>query len=152
MDANRIENLAPRQRECLRLYHRRYRVKEIAQELGISENTVSSYLTEAANQLNAGGRRGAAALLAEFEATHPKSGGPFSVGADTQQMDPSELAEEMDASVRTDRPDILPFPTKAGAANELAISTRLFWIVAIILMVTIAVLVFIATAAALKQV
>ncbi len=80
MPPTRFTKLTTRQRECLRLYHQRLRIKEIAGTLAISENTASGYLTEAAAILNAGGRRAAAAALVAFENDHPDARGRFSTG------------------------------------------------------------------------
>lgn len=67
MSAPRFEKLTTRQQECLRLYNQRFRIKEIALTLGISQNTVSGYLTEAAAIIDVGDRRAAASAFAAFE-------------------------------------------------------------------------------------
>ncbi|WP_394648172.1 LuxR C-terminal-related transcriptional regulator [uncultured Sphingomonas sp.] len=89
---DRFVKLTVRQRECLRLYHQRYRVKEIARMLAISENTASGYLTEATALLGVGGRPAAAAALAAFEVDHPKARGRFSVGNTTPPLTVLALA------------------------------------------------------------
>ncbi|MFD2138289.1 helix-turn-helix transcriptional regulator [Novosphingobium resinovorum] len=63
-----FERLTPRQRECLRMVYDRLVSKEIAEKLGISSNTVDTYLTEAIAILGARNRRHAAALFHEYEA------------------------------------------------------------------------------------
>lgn len=154
MDTSRTDRLTRRHRECLRLYHQRYRLKEIGQTLGISENTVGTYLTEAAALLDVGGRRSAAGYLATFEAAHPDSRGRFSVGDNEPVIGTPFISEEGEAALATPKSwtALLPFPVTKGATNELGPAARIFWIAAITLLTTIAVLLFIATAGALKQV
>jgi len=154
MDTSRIDRLTKRHRECLRLYHQRYRLKEIGQALGISENTVSTYLTEAAAILDVGGRRSAANFLTTFEATHPDSRGRFSVGDNEPVLGTSFISEEGEAALPAPQvwTAFLPIPATKGATNELGTAARILWICAITLLTTIAVLLFIATAGALKQV
>lgn len=79
MDTDRIASLPDRQKESLRLYYHRLSVKEIAAVLDLKANTVDRYLTDAGRTLGAG-RAAAAAALIEFEATHVKHRGRFSVG------------------------------------------------------------------------
>lgn len=109
MPVERIEQLTQRQRECLRLYQQRYRVKEIARALGISENTASGYLTEAATLLGVGGRQAAAQALAAFEAA-PGSEGPVFGGrhpvrrAATGTAEPEQFRSGIDTGDRHTRP------------------------------------------------
>lgn len=77
IDADLHKRLSTRHRECLRLYHQRYRLKPMARLLGISENTVGGYLTEAVHLLNAGGRIDAAEMLAQYETTTRNRGVGF---------------------------------------------------------------------------
>ena len=63
----RFERLSPRQRECLRLVFARKRTKEIADALGLSVGTVSTYCTEAIRILGARDRIDAAEQLVEYE-------------------------------------------------------------------------------------
>ena len=153
MDTSRIDRLTKRHRECLRLYHQRYRLKEIGNTLGISENTVGTYLTEATALLGVGSRRSAAGYLMTFEATHPNSRGRFSVGDSAPPVAETFISEEGEAALPTTQAwvSLMPFPAAKGATNDLGAGARLAWIAIITLLTTISVLLFIATAGALRQ-
>ncbi|MGK6322489.1 LuxR C-terminal-related transcriptional regulator [Sphingomonas sp. DT-51] len=137
MSPDRFAKLTTRQRECLRLYHQRYRVKEIARALAISENTASGYLTEATALLGVGGRPAAAAALAAFEATHPDARGRFSVGDTVPPPEPEPSLPGNDAPAPASRaepratthaPGALRLPFRKGDGNDLTIAQRLFWL------------------------
>lgn len=141
MSPDRFAKLTTRQRECLRLYHQRYRVKEIARALAISENTASGYLTEATALLGVGGRPAAAAALAAYEAAHPDARGRFSVGDPTpvpaaEPSLPGDDAPAPAAVVGTGAPTHAPaapwLPFRKGDGNDLTIAQRLFWLGAIV--------------------
>lgn len=129
MDATRFDRLNNRHRECLRLYAQRYSTAEIARIIGISENTANSYLTEAARLLDAGGRPGAAAALAQYEADHLESRGRFSAGdAPPPPPSTSDPAKAEEARGPTKTWTAL-LPLRLGARNnELSIVARLAWI------------------------
>lgn len=135
MPVERIEQLTQRQRECLRLYQQRYRVKEIARALGISENTASGYLTEAATLLGVGGRQAAAQALAAFEAAHPEARGRFSVG-DTPSAEPPQGPPNRSNSAPASTPAIdtpapswrARLPVRQGDGNDLSIAQRFIWL------------------------
>lgn len=133
MATDRIRNLTTRQKEVLRLYHQRYRVKEIATHLAISENTASGYLSEAANLLDAGGRGAAARVLAEFEAAHPESRGRFSADDPTPRpsRDVAPPGNPAPAAPVVRAPVGLRLPIRQEDGNELSILERLFWIPAL---------------------
>ncbi|WP_132907538.1 LuxR C-terminal-related transcriptional regulator [Sphingomonas sp. BK235] len=141
MSPDRFAKLTTRQRESLRLYHQRYRVKEIARALAISENTVSGYLTEATALLDVGGRPAAAAALAAHEAAHPETRGRFSVGDPTPRPDaePSSPGDDAPAPAAAAGPRSAPhapgplrLPFRNGDGNDLTIAQRLFWLGAIV--------------------
>ena len=133
MSIERIQQLTTRQREVLRLHHRRLRVKEIAGRLGISDNTASGYLTEAAALLGVGGRQAAAAALAAYEATHPEARGRFSVGDENLPSPPVDPvpAASVPASTMAEPPRRWGFPISRRVGNELSIVERLLWIFAL---------------------
>lgn len=138
MSGERFEQLTQRQRECLRLYHRRYRIKEIARELSISENTASGYLTEAAALLNVGGRQAASAALASFEAAHPEARGRFSVGDSAGQslpthVSPAETAPANETvAVAPPMTWAVRLPFRQGDGNDLSIAQRFLWLAIIV--------------------
>jgi DNA-binding CsgD family transcriptional regulator len=66
--ANAIDRLTDRQRECLRLVHQHLTSKDIARRLGISPHTVDMRLRTAIRLLNVQNRTQAALLLANAEA------------------------------------------------------------------------------------
>lgn len=147
MSRDRFEKLTIRQRECLRLYHQRYRVKEIARELGISENTVSGYLTEATALLGVGGRPAAAAALVAHEgqdvanlafssmpSDHRNTGGRFSVG-DTTPLPAADEPDRRSVAARSEPrhapPDtarmpawMMWLPLRNGDGNDLTVAQR----------------------------
>ena len=131
METNRINRLTRSQREALRLYHERYKLKAIAEMMdGISPNTVGSYLTEAVAVLDAPGRPAAATMLAEWEATHPESRGRFSAGDLPLPVPINLLAPQGTPPAPPNRPwqAMLPFRTSKGAPSDLSPAVRLTWI------------------------
>jgi DNA-binding CsgD family transcriptional regulator len=129
MAIERIPNLTTRQKEVLRLYHQRYRVKEIANHLAISENTASGYLSEAANLLDVGGRSAAARALAAFEVAHPESRGRFSVDDPTPlpSRDGELPGNPAPAAPMERAPLWLPLPIRQEDGNELSPFERFLW-------------------------
>jgi DNA-binding CsgD family transcriptional regulator len=139
MSPDRFERLTRAQRECLRLYNQRYRVKTMAEMMGgISPNTVSSYLSEAVAVLGAAGRAAAATALAEWESAHPEARGRFSAGDIPPPVHVIAVPTE-DPPPQPVRPwqAYLPFRTAKGTPSDLHPLTRLFWIVAIALLAAI---------------
>lgn len=126
-----IERLTDRQREALRLYARRLQVKEIAALMGISQNTASGYLTEAASLLNMGGRKAAAAALLEYEATHPEARGRFSVGEPLPGFVPDTAppAARMPVVQEAPPPRSTSWwpPFRTGVGNDLTVVQRFVW-------------------------
>ena len=73
-----VEQLTPRERECLRLVSGHLSSKEIARQLAISQHTVDGHLDEARRKLGAATRRDAVRILVDSEGGHdtpPNSGG-----------------------------------------------------------------------------
>ena len=71
MDAERIERLTDKQRECLRMVHRHMETKEIARVLGLSPDAVTQRIKTAMKTLGVDRRRDAALILAEAEGLVP---------------------------------------------------------------------------------
>jgi len=124
MVANRIEQLSPRERDCLRLVALAYSSKEIGRQLGISHHTVDDHLKHAMSVLDVASRFEAARLLTEAEGAPPQALGTHS---------PS-LAEAVPAG-----PGLAPERSKAGPlghlplrngrrGNDLTSTQRLLWI------------------------
>lgn len=67
MPDNPLDQLTEMQRTCLRLVARNRSSKEIAQETGLSHQTVDQYISRAAAALGATNRREAARILTELE-------------------------------------------------------------------------------------
>ena len=127
MDADLHKRLSTRHRECLRLYNQRYRLKPMARMLGISENTVGGYLTEAVHLLNAAGRIDAAEMLAQYEATHPESRGRFSAGDDHSIAVPIPAVHRGEQATSAAPGWTTFFPTRSnrGGPNDLSWRQRL---------------------------
>lgn len=130
MDDQHFSMLAERHRRVLRLYRERFRLKEIGLELGLSENSVNTYLTEAVQLLGAPGRRAAADALARYEDPSQSSRYHVSVAAAELSADLSGLAQQDGPAVSV---GLFPLRPRAGTPNKLALHIRLFWIVALLI-------------------
>jgi DNA-binding CsgD family transcriptional regulator len=145
MDPTRIPQLSKRHRECLRLVRDLGGSKDIAIALGITKNTVDSYLREAVAILGASNRRQAALGLAHYEAAHaPPQNAPHKIAGDTAWVDasvpnpapPSSVINAVrdmpvglaGATPLSDRRLPLPFREKGSQYNDLTTSQRLLWI------------------------
>lgn len=64
-----LDRLSEQQKSCLRLVAEGMSSKEIAKAIGLSPQTVDSYLTRANAELGTSSRRESARLLKEFEAS-----------------------------------------------------------------------------------
>src|ERR1700712_718939 len=71
MDAERIERLTDKQRECLRMVYRHMETKEIARVLGLGPDAVTQRIKTAMKTLGVDRRRDAARILAEAEGLVP---------------------------------------------------------------------------------
>lgn len=124
--AARFAELAPRERQCLRLVFEFKTSKEIERELGIAKSTVDGYLAEAVRKLHARDRRHAAVLFAAHEAGRPQA----ESGADPARV----VAAPIDAPVSAAQgwPDdwrsVLPLRRKDARHNPLPPQQRLLWI------------------------
>ena len=99
--------------------------------MGISQNTASGYLTEAASLLNLGGRKAAAAALLEYEAAHPEARGRFSVGETLPGFEPNRPSPTAQMPVVQEAPPPQSTswwpPIRTGVGNELTIAQRFVW-------------------------
>lgn len=123
--------LAERHRRVLRLYRERFRLKEIARELGLSENSVNTYLTEAVQILRAPGRRAAADALARYEDPSQSSRYRVSVAVAAPGLELFDSAQRDGPAMGA---GFLPLRPRAGTPNKLALHVRLFWVVALLIM------------------
>lgn len=143
MDDIRLARLAERHRKVLRLYAQRYRMKEIARELSLSENSVNTYLTEAVQILEAGGRRAAADALARHEA--PSQSSRYRVSAGEELAPDPLIAERQSAEALEGEPStLLPLRPKSGESNRLPVHRRLLWMVALLILLVTGVAVAVA--------
>ena len=71
MDSAGVSRLSERQRACLRLVAQLKKTEQIAAELGISPSTVNTHIERAVATLGVPGRREAALLVLDYEATRP---------------------------------------------------------------------------------
>lgn len=78
-----FDALSENQRSCLRLVAKGMTSKEIAQQTGLSPQTVDTYLKQAMQRLNASTRRDAARKLEEHELSQ-------NLGSPTQPIEASE--------------------------------------------------------------
>lgn len=124
MSTDSFSKLAPRHRDCLRLIFDRKRTKDIANILGISAGTVSSYCAEAIRILGARDRIQAAEMFAEYETAHAPSlsGGGFEWVAPT--LDPLPItAEEVEPAI------LRRLPLRQGVlGNDIGILGRIGWV------------------------
>ena len=124
MVANRIEELSPRERDCLRLVARAFSSKEIGRALGISHHTVDDHLKHAIALLGVGSRFEAARLLTATEGAPPQALGAHSPA----------IAEPVPAgpSLAPERSKAMPLghlPLRNGRrGNDLSSVQRLLWI------------------------
>ena len=157
MDRDRIARLTDKQRACLRLVYAHMSSKEIAPKLGVEPGTVDQYVKAAMRILGVSDRRAAAKMLAEHE-------GPARQPLVYQPLDIAETAETatlaastggmrqaaFGGAVRDERaviraypppsPDALKLPLPIGGRrpSDLGALKRLGWILAIILLITLA--------------
>ncbi|WP_168371729.1 helix-turn-helix domain-containing protein [Sphingomonas sp. Leaf357] len=120
-----IDQLSPRQRECLRLvWDRQATSKEIAIALGISKSTVDGYIAEAVEQLGARDRREAAAM-AFGDLPRAASGGDAARVSGASRPD-AVPALSMEASAMS-----RPWPSRHRQRNSLTLTQTLGWIATI---------------------
>ena len=131
MDSDRFQRLQPRHRDVLRLAYDRKISKEIAAELGLADGTVKTYCTEAIRILDARNRRHAAELLHDHEAGENVGATPARVEPPSGGVAESERLRPAVGSAAPDWGRLLPFRYKDAPGNDLSVSARLFWIVAL---------------------
>jgi DNA-binding CsgD family transcriptional regulator len=176
MDANRFDRLSDGQKECLRLFHARWEVKDIARRLGRSPVTVHQRLAAARKHLGVDRSAEAARLLFDHENADPATARPvppaparapadtFAVAAaqaggtvdplySPPPYGPSMLAEPSPdrAGAVTETPQPLgfplPFPTRDRPVNDLSFGAKLLYVVGLAALIA---LVFGGTVAALS--
>lgn len=106
MDAIGFERLTEGQKECLRLFHARFEVKDIARRIGRSPVTVHQRLAAARKHLGVDRSVEAARLLAEYEARTETSSQSAGIAeaeappspADLQAVDRPRDVEVLEAS------------------------------------------------------
>jgi DNA-binding CsgD family transcriptional regulator len=170
MDADRMERLTDKQRECLRLVYAHLSSKEIAPRLGVEPGTVDQYIKAAMRILGVVDRRAAARMLAEHEA---EGGQPLvyqtldiAVVGDPAMFGPSTGGRREATSseaMREDRamfevlptPSLdslkLPLPIRKGRPSDLSPLVRLGWIFALLVLIALAFGVFITGFEALSR-
>jgi DNA-binding CsgD family transcriptional regulator len=156
MDADRMERLTDKQRECLRLVYAHLSSKEIAPRLGVEPGTVDQYIKAAMRILGVVDRRAAARMLAEHEA---EGGQPLvyqtldiAVVGDPAMFGPSTGGRRQATSseaMREDRavfevlptPSLdslkLPLPIRKGRPSDLSPLVRLGWIFALLVLIAL---------------
>jgi len=143
MTEDRTAFLAERHRRVLRLYAQRYRLKEIARELSLSENSVNTYLTEAVQILQVGGRRAAADALARHEGPSQFSRSHVSA-PDSPPDAPTDESTQTEGKLRVDRPARFPLRPRSGVPNNLPVHIRLLWMLALLIVLIVGVAVAVA--------
>lgn len=129
MDRTRIDQLSPRERECLGLVARGFSSKEIGKRLGISPHTVDGHLRHALLVLEVATRRDAARLFSESE--HADAHPPQPLSA---QLPPLAATSGPDPHLPPDRTGRwlgrLPLPVRGKGVrnNDLIVGQRLAWI------------------------
>lgn len=120
MGHDRFDLLTDGQKECLRLLHARWSVKDIARHIDRSPVTVHQRLTAARQHLGVSRSLEAARLLFEYEdgAYDPVIYDPVIVG----EPQPSE-ASPVDRTVGFP----LPFPTPGRPLNDLTLAGKLLY-------------------------
>ena len=125
--------LTPAQLACVRLILSKGSNKRIAQELGISPNTVSQHLKEARLRLGNVSRFEAAEIVAAWDTAYPheSTSAPRTVAppVETAMVDPSPPSAETPSPVRVVREDISSFrpmdvPRALGLARLTAVWLR----------------------------
>lgn len=105
---------------CLRLVAQGMTSKEIAQQTGLSHQTVDTYLKTAMAKLKASNRRDAARALAEFEQSQK-------LGSPSPAVDPIPEVPDDQPTVRAAGwVSVIAPPPLGGTSNELSTTQRTF--------------------------
>jgi DNA-binding CsgD family transcriptional regulator len=153
MRDDRLSKVTEGQRACLRFVFMHFSSKDIARELGISPHTVDQRIRVAIQQLGVTSRVEAARLLAASEGAAPYQSTIYqsphiAASPQTQPHTASANAPERTegradevtgiglAAIDTTLPPLrrqarLPFPSYKGERNDLDLTQRLGWIIAI---------------------
>lgn len=111
-------NLSEGQKACLRLVAQGMSSKEIAKALGLTPQTVDTYVKTSMARLGASNRRDAARMLLAAEASR-KSGSPT-----TGLADSAAEAEEPASTGTTARPNWIRLPPVGGGTHDLTWSQK----------------------------
>jgi len=127
MSSDRFDRLTEGQKECLRLFHARWEVKDIARSIGRSPVTVNQRLTAARRHLGVDRSAEAARLLAEHEnaSTAPTYSPPI--------YEPLIVGEGTTPPAHPPHGDgehwgfPMPFPTRGRPANDLTFTGKIIY-------------------------
>jgi DNA-binding CsgD family transcriptional regulator len=161
MNRDALNQLTQTQKICLRAVILHHTSKDIARQLGISPHTVDNHIKAAMARLGAASRIDAARLLNEFEGHQTSralaSQGPvlsehqtfptYSSHDDSKGTDGnkilSEVREIREQFVSEDREISrhfkLPLPTYWGERNDLSLSQKLAWVLALIMIICLSI-------------
>ncbi|KTE18731.1 MULTISPECIES: helix-turn-helix domain-containing protein [unclassified Sphingopyxis] len=123
-----IDQLTPREKECLRLLLKPMRAKEVARVTGLSVNTVNEHLKSARRKLGTTDSWSAAQLLRALEDpitnsdTKEWGSSPMAVPVQNSATDTSAFEPVM-----VERSSLFPFATKGRPWNDLSFGWRLAW-------------------------
>lgn len=121
MGETRFDRLTDGQKECLRLFHARWEVKDIARQIGRSPVTVHQRLAAARRHLGVDRSVEAARLLFEHE------GSTY----DPAIYDPAIVVETVPGEAVISEPNDgghsfpLPFPTRGRPRNDMTFTAKL---------------------------
>lgn len=145
MGEARFDRLSDGQKECLRLFHARWEVKDIARQIGRSPVTVNQRLAAARKHLGVDRSAEAARLLVQHEeGLHS----PLIYEPPTLAEPPKLAAPSSDENDNARHGFPLPFPTRGRPHNDLTLIGKLIY--SLVLAAIIA-LVFGGSAAALSS-
>lgn len=129
MKRGRVEQLSPRERECLALVAENFSSKEIARKLDLSPYTVNEYIASARVKLGASSRAEAARLLSA--AVTSSSASPEEIGDDPEAL--VSTPENSEASSPDGRKGLrrwrIPILRQGRRYNDLTVFQRLVWII-----------------------
>lgn len=130
-----FDRLTEGQKECLRLFHARWEVKDIARQIGRSPVTVQQRLATARKHLGVDRSAEAARLLVQHEG-RVYDPTPY---APTIVADPVPSAPILEAEKRGERHSAfpLPFPTRERPTNDLSIGMKITYSVLLAAMIVL---------------